>query len=138
MLLLIGLMLIIFAATLTAANMRNALTQAGVVFDAFLIIVETILGLWLTLMIFSNHSATGWNPYLLVFNLIPLTVWLLFRRNKHYGTIFGVFCIVAVIFVVATPFIPCAQWPLQMLVITMAIRCLNRYFITNFEKKRRV
>lgn len=97
------------------------------VIDALLLTLYTLLSLFLLwLVLFSSQEGTGWNWYLLVFNLLPLLLWMVKREWRLWicRCSFALF----VLFVALTPLVPQLDWPHALLVVCMAVRLFPRIF----------
>jgi len=125
--LVVSIVILLLTVLITVANLRGKLLSAGKAADVVLMALQTLLGLWLTLLLFSKHAMTHWNCYLVVFNVIPLLLWAVARHRKWYPKVFGLYAAVLLIFFILTPVIPSAQWPLQLLLLSMFTRCLYNY-----------
>ena len=76
-------------------------------FDGLLLTFQTLIGLFLFYISCISHmegAAGNWN--LLVFNPLPLLLWLLFRHRCWYGRVFGLYVAVLVFYVCLWPFSP--------------------------------
>ena len=99
------------------------------VFDIVLFALQTLMGLLLLyVMVFSDLFGGLWNWYLLVFNPVPFLLWLLFRKKRNYPCVWGLYSVVLLLFILATPFIGVLDVPHQMLTATMLIRSISNYF----------
>ena len=79
-------------------------------FDALLLIVQTILGLFFTwLLLFSKASWMPGNLLPIVFNPIPALLWLLFHKKKGFRRVYILYAVVLTAMIIATPFVPQLQ-----------------------------
>lgn len=65
---------------------------------------------------------THWNWYIIPFNPVPLVVWLVCRRRRHYGRVYGFYTAVLVLFMLATPLSSQLDWQHQLVVAALAVR----------------
>ena len=95
-------------------------------FDIALFTVQTLLGLLLLYVVaFSELFGGLWNWYLVIFN--PLPLWLFSRRRKNYPHVWGLYAVVLVLFILATPFVGVLDLPHQLITGTLLIRSINQY-----------
>lgn len=98
-------------------------------FDAALLILQTLLGIVLIIIAFdSNVFGHSWNWYLIPFNPLPLLVWICFHKKKYFGRVYIIYSVVLVAFIALTPFLSQLDVPHQLLVASLAIRCISNFF----------
>lgn len=96
-------------------------------FDIALFTVQTLMGLLLLYVVaFSDLFGGLWNWYLVVFNPLPFLLWLLFRKRKNYPKVWGLYAVVLMLFILATPFLGVLDLPHQLITGTLLIRSINQ------------
>ncbi len=124
--------LLALAVLITLAEHLCKLSLLPRVFDAILLMGQTFLGLLLLFVTFySELFGSTWNWYLIVFNPIPFLLWLFGRKKRWYKQVFGIYAVVLLLFLLATPLLPVLDVPHQLITATMLIRCVNQYTIFN-------
>ena len=124
--------LLALAVLITLAEHLCKLSFVPRAFDAILLMGQTFLGLLLLFVTFySELFGSTWNWYLIVFNPIPLLLWLFGRKKRWYKQVFGIYAVVLLLFLLATPLLPVLDAPHQLITATMLIRCVNQYTIFN-------
>lgn len=83
-------------------------TILGKITDVTLMMIETIVGIFLTyLLVFSHQVATSWNWLIIIFSPIPLFFWLIYRGKKTTLRNFcRASCYITAVYVLFSPFIP--------------------------------
>jgi hypothetical protein len=109
----------------TAGQLMRRWRLLPLVTDVVLLTLHTVLSfslLWLVL--FSQLEGTQWNWYLLVFNPLPLLLWLALRSWRTWI----VRCYLAVLILVMAliPLIPQLDMPHGLLMACVAVRLLPR------------
>jgi hypothetical protein len=85
--------------------------------------LQTAAGLLLLYMsTVASLFGTHWNWYIIPFNPVPLVVWLVCRRRRHYGRVYGFYTAVLVLFMLATPLSSQLDWQHQLVVAALAVR----------------
>lgn len=103
-------------------------------FDIALFTVQTLMGLLLLYVVaFSELFGGLWNWYLVIFNPLPFLLWLLFRKRKNYPKVWGLYVIVLMLFILATPFICVLDLPHLFFTASLLVRCLSKSF-KNIQK----
>lgn len=93
--------------------------------DILLLTVHTLVSVFLVwLVCFSEQEGTGWNWYLLVFNPIPLLLWIAVPRWRRQ--ICYCLCGVMILTLALTPFIPQLDLPHALLLACFAVRLVTR------------
>ena len=124
--------LLALAVLITMAEHLCKLSFVPRAFDAILLMGQTFLGLLLLFVTFySELFGSTWNWYLIVFNPIPFLLWLFGRKKRWYKQVFGIYAVVLLLFLLATPLLPVLDAPHQLITATMLIRCVNQYTIFN-------
>lgn len=105
------------------------------IFDSILMIIETLVGLFLSyLLMFSNQMATSWNWLIVIFSPMPLFIWTCLHKNKLMQKAYFLFSIVLTCYVLLTPLIPQMRYGyLYLFVIAMNIRTLTNMFIVKTQ-----
>lgn len=119
-----------------AATVWDYLRGYGIVsriVDVSLFTLQVIFGLLLTyLLTLSQQVATGWNWLFLVFNPLPVIVWLMLRkRPRQMRVAYGIFTAVLVAYALCTPFSDQLSYSqVYLLMAGMAIRTFANGFVT--------
>lgn len=114
-------LVLLLAVVLTVGQFQRGWRKAPVVADALLLAVHTLTSLFLLwLVCFSQLEATGWNWYLLPFNLLPQVFWLVLPAWRK--VVAGVFVAVLLVVVLLTPFVGQLDCPHALLIAAMAVR----------------
>ena len=102
------------------------------VYDSILMIIETLVGLFISyLLIFSHQIATSWNWLIVVFSLMPLIIWTCLHKSKFIWKVYLLFSFVLTFYILLTPLIPQMQYGyLYLLLIAIDMRTLTNMFIT--------
>ena len=91
--------------------------------DIVLLTLQTTLGIALLYMsCVSGLFGTHWNWYLVVFNPLPLLLWLGLRKRPWYHSVYWVYTLVLVLFIIATPLSAQLDLPHQLVTATLAVR----------------
>ena len=100
----------------------------ALVFDGLLLTGQTLLGLLLLFVnVYSELFGSTWNWYLIVFNPLPLLLWIWLHKRQSYRRVLALYIIVLAAFLAATPFIGVLDLPHQFITATLLVRCLSRY-----------
>lgn len=123
-----GMMLLV-VVLITFAQLKWKLKWLGRVLDVLLMVLVTAAGLFLIYTSFvSGLFGTHWNWYLIVFNPLPLVIWLIWRRCKGFYKVYLFYAAVLVLFILATPLSEQLDLPHQLITATLAVRCCYNYY----------
>lgn len=101
-----GLLIFVILFTLVEWVSKGRLRRAGHCLDVTLFVLQTLAGFFLLYVtLVTNLFGLHWNWYLLVFNPVPLVVWLCCRRRTWYRKVYWVYGAVLVVTIVALPLI---------------------------------
>ena len=132
--------LFLLAILITLAEHFCKLTLIPRIFDAILLLWQTFLGLLLLFVAFYSElfgSLLNW--YLIVFNPIPSLLWLFCRKKSWYRHVWGIYIVVLILFLLATPLLPVLDAPHQFITATLLVRCVYKFLIIhhnpNFRNK---
>ena len=90
------LLLVVLLATVL--EWKPGWRRPAQVTDAVLLAMQTAAGLLLLYMsTVASLFGTHWNWYIIPFNPVPLVVWLVCRRRRHYGRVYGFYTAVLVL-----------------------------------------
>ena len=93
--------------------------------DAVLLVCHTIVSLFLTwLVLFSTQEGTSWNWYLVVFNPLPLLLWVLLPGCRVW--VCRCFLLVLLVFVGLMCYIPQLDLPHILIVASLSVRLFMR------------
>lgn len=121
-----GLLLVV-ALVVTLLEWLSHKRKAARRFDVILFVLQSVAGLLLLYMSFvSGLFGIHWNWYLIVFNPIPLLLWLTCRKRPWYPRVYGYYAVVLALFVMATPLSQQLDWGHQLITATLLVRCLSR------------
>ena len=99
-------------------------------FDIVLFILQTLMGLLLLYVVALSELFGGlWNWYLVVFLPIPFLIWLFFRKQKRYLRAWGLYSVLLVLFLMATPFWGVLDMPHQFITATLLVRSMSKCLI---------
>ena len=133
--------LLLFSALLSLSviiscfDFKIGYSSVSKVFDSILIIIETLVGLFLSYMlVFSNQMATSWNWLIVVFSPMPLIIWTSLHKSKLIWKAYMLFSIVLTFYILLTPLIPQMQYGyLYLFLIAVDLRTLTNMFITKYN-----
>lgn len=98
-------------------------------FDTLLLVAQTLVGLFIFYLSCLSHmvgAAHNWN--LLVFNPLPLLLWLCFRRRKWWTKMYVLYAAVLLLYIVSWAFMPNVALPHVLLALTLLVRVTMRIF----------
>lgn len=122
-----GLLLLV-AVVLVLAERSRVGAKAARVFDAGLFTFQSMLGIMLVVVLcVGSIVGQHWNWYLIPFNPLPLVVWLCWRKRSWYPRVYGLYAVVLVLFILATPLSSQLDLEHQLLTAALAVRCAARY-----------
>ena len=108
----------------------------GIYIDGALLILQALVGLLLFhVYLFSPVFGHHWNWYFVVFNPIPVLVWLFVRRHTWYYRLCALYSLILVIFMCLTPFVGQLDMAHQMITAIFALRAGHRYALGKFVIK---
>lgn len=103
--------------------------------DVVLFVLQSLAGVLLLYMtVVSGLFGVHWNWYLIPFNPVPLVMWLLFRHTPWYRKLFGLYAVVLVCFVLATPLSSQLDVEHQLLSVALAVRCAAHCWFSRGSK----
>ncbi len=121
--------LLLLALLVTALQHSAKATKAACVFDFVLFALQVVVALFLlTSSCVGSIVGQHWNWYLIPFNLLPLFVWLLWRKRKGFHKVYLLYTVVLVLFILATPLSEQLDLPHQLITATLAVRCFYNYY----------
>lgn len=131
------LVVLALVVLVTALQLAFRLDGVGRVVDVVLFSLQSIAGLLLLYMstvtcLFGLH----WNWYLIVFNPLPLVLWIAARKKSWYSKVYLVYTVVLLGFLCLWPVSSQFDWDHQLLTITLAVRTAYNYYATLKPKKR--
>lgn len=128
-------LLLLFTVLLTIGEWLWKWKKLPWAFDALLLMAQTLLGLLLLFVtVYSELFGSSWNWYLVVFNPIPILMWLFFRNKKFYSKVWLLYIVILVAFLAATPFMSVLDLPHQLITASMLVRCINKYILVRNQK----
>ena len=97
--------------------------------DVMLFVIYTIFSAFLLYAVCVRLFIVSWNNFLLVFNLLPLLLWLFFRRKRWFGKVYGLYALALVAFMIFFWIYQSRiEWPHEFLLAVLLTRCISRYF----------
>ncbi|MBQ0069153.1 MAG: DUF4105 domain-containing protein [Bacteroidales bacterium] len=131
------LVVLALVVLVTALQLAFRLDGVGRVVDVVLFSLQSIAGLLLLYMstvtcLFGLH----WNWYLIVFNPLPLVLWIAARKKSWYSKVYLVYTVVLLGFLCLWPVSSQFDWDHQLLTITLAVRTAYNYYATLKPKKQ--
>ncbi len=110
---------------LCVADFSGKCRMVVCVADGSLLALQTVLSFVLMLVTFSPHGIGGaWNWYLIVFNPLPLLLWLVLHGRPAMKRVYGIYAVVLVAFAAIAPVVTSEVCLAGSLVaVAMAIRC---------------
>lgn len=113
-------------AVAVVVTLSERLRSRGVVsrtFDALLLVMQTVVGIFIFYLSCLSHmvgAAHNWN--LLVFNPLPLLLWLCFRRRKWWPRVYILYVAVLLFYIVSWSWSPAVALPHVLLAATLLVR----------------
>lgn len=126
---------IFLSAIISCFDFKIGYSIVSKIFDSILMIIETLVGLFLSyLLIFSHQMATSWNWLIVVFSPMPLIIWTSLHKSKLIWKAYMLFSIVLTFYILLTPLIPQMQYGyLYLFLIAVDLRTLTNMFITKYN-----
>ena len=116
--------LLVFTLLLTLFSKKLRIVVR--VYDAILLVVQTVLGLFfMWLVLFSSASWFPGNLLPIVFNPLPILLWLLFHKKAWFRWIYVVYTVVLAAMIIATPFVPQLGWAHALLLGVFLVRVIG-------------
>lgn len=121
--------LLVFAIIISLLQYFNRGGKIVQAFDVGLFLFQFLLtALLLATTCFGSIVGFHWNWYLIPFNLLPLIIWLIWRKRKGFYKIYLLYTVVLVLFILATPMSEQLDLPHQLITATLAVRCCYNYY----------
>lgn len=105
-------------------------------FDTLLLAAQTVVGLFIFYLSCLSHmvgAAHNWN--LLVFNPLPLLLWVCFRRRKWFPKVYVFYVVILLLYIASWAFMPNVALPHVLLAATFLVRTSMRIFPIKDRKK---
>lgn len=121
-------LLLLYVIVITVWEFWGGVKFLPEITDMILLLFQTLVGLllmWTTFV--SNLFDSWWNWYLIPFNVVPITLWLLFRKKSGYGDVYLVYAVILLLFVIMTPFSSQLDWSHQLVSLSFMVRCINKF-----------
>lgn len=124
--------LLLLAVAVSAVEYKKGYNTACRITDTLLFSVEFAVGLLITyLLVFSKQMATEWNWLVVVFNPLPLLMWIFLRKKRIMRNVYRLFTIVLVAYGLCTPFSPQLLFSqLYILIAAFAVRTFTAGWIS--------
>ena len=102
--------------------------------DAILFIVHALVSAYLLYASCTQMFGTFWNWMLLVFNLIPLLLWLVGRKKPWHRRVWLPYAAVIIVTMVLLPILTGnPEIPHQLIFATLLTRCVSKHFEPRLE-----
>ena len=99
--------------------------------DVVLLVCQTLVGMaMLYICLGACMFGLNWNWYLVVFNPLPLILWLLLHKKQFYNRLYLVYTITLLAFVAMTPLVSQLDIEHQLITLTFALRCASNYLMS--------
>ena len=119
-------LVLLFVVLLTVAEKLGYLRKLAFTVDVLLLLSQSVIGMALCYTtLFSSLEGTSGNWYVLVFNPLPLFLWVLCHRWSGYRRVFLYYFFFLIVFIMLTPFVSQIDTAHSLVVATMAVRCLS-------------
>ena len=123
-----GLMLVL-VLLVTLAEWLLHWKRVPKILDVSLFVLYTLFSAYLLYAVYARIFVVSWNYMLLAFNLLPLLLWLLFRRKRWFGKIYAFYALALVAFMIFFSFyMGRMEWAHELLLASLLTRCVSRYF----------
>lgn len=121
--------LLLLALLVTALQHFGKVAKVARVFDLVLFALQVVVALFLlTTSCVGSIVGQHWNWYLIPCNLLPLLVWLLWRKRRGFFKVYLFYTVVLLLFILATPLSEQLDLPHQLITATLAVRCFYNYY----------
>lgn len=121
-------LLLLYVIVITLWELLGGIKFLPEITDTVLLLFQTLVGLllmWTTFV--SSLFDSWWNWYLIPFNVVPITLWLFFRKKSKFGEVYLVYALVLLLFVIMTPFSSQLDWSHQFISLSFMVRCVNKF-----------
>jgi hypothetical protein len=121
-------LLLLYVIVITVWELLGGVKFLPEITDTILLLFQTLVGLllmWTTFV--SNLFDSWWNWYLIPFNVVPITLWLFFRKKRKFGEVYLVYAVILLLFVIMTPFSSQLDWSHQFISLSFMVRCINKF-----------
>ena len=119
--------LLAIAVIVTLYERRRGYKAIPRTFDILLLAIQTAVGLFIFYLSCLSHmvgAAHNWN--LIVFNPLPLLLWICFHRRKWFPKVYYFYAIILLFYIVSWTFMPNVALPHVFLAATFLVRTLAR------------
>jgi hypothetical protein len=122
-------LLLVFIILITTGERLWHWIRLPKITDCLLFTLQSIAGiilLYITLVtgLFGVH----WNWYLILFNPIPIILWICCHKRKSYNKVYLWYTCILVAFIISMPFVTTQSDTAHLLIAaTFAVRCFNMY-----------
>lgn len=128
---------ILLAIALLLTVFSKKLRKISWAFDALLLCLQTALGLFFAwLLLFSKASWLPGNLLPIVFNPIPILLWIFFHKKKWFRWVYAGYAVVLAVMIIATPLVPQLQWAHALLFATFLVR-VTALFLNSIKTNRK-
>ncbi len=113
-----------------AKKIRNEVPTSRMgLFDALLLAFQSLVGLFIFYLSCLSHmvgAAHNWN--LLLFNPLPLLLWLCFRHRKWYPKVYPLYAAVILLYIVSWAWQPTVTLPLVLFALALLVRIATKIY----------
>lgn len=127
---------LILAIILTVGELTRKWKKSVRIFDVFIFIIQTIVGVFLLYESFiGGFLGIHWNWYLIPFNPFPIIYWLIRGKYETHEHIYFFYALILLIFLIAMP-LKTSQADLagELLVGILFVRCLGLTFKRRYNR----
>ncbi|MBP5323415.1 MAG: DUF4105 domain-containing protein [Bacteroidaceae bacterium] len=124
-------LLLVFAVFVSIYEWKRGYKALPRTFDTILLAAQTLVGLFIFYLSCLSHmvgAAHNWN--LLIFNPLPLLLWICFRRCKWFPKVYLLYSIVILLYIASWAFKPSVTLPLVLVAFTFLVRTLARVVLS--------
>lgn len=112
--------------------------KVAMITDCTLLVAQTIIGCLLLYMstvtcLFGLH----WNWYLIVYNPIPLILWVVLRKKPWFYKVYDIYFVILMAFVACTPLNAQLDIEHQLITLALAVRCESKYMWFKKQKNEK-
>jgi len=121
--------LLLAVAVIVSIVERSKKRKAGIpiAFDTSLLVFQTIVGIFIFYLSCLSHmvgAAHNWN--LILFNPLPLLLWICFRRRKWFPKVYYLYAAVILLYIVSWAFKPNVTLPHVLFATTLLVRTMTK------------
>lgn len=128
------IIVLLLMVALTIVEQQGRLRKLTIAVDGLLLLSQAVIGLALCYTTFcSSLDGTSGNWYVLVFNPLPLLLWLVLHQWSGFRHLVLGYFLLLIVFILLTPFVSQIDTSHGLVVMILAVRCLS-----NAKRKKAV